>query len=417
MKRLLFGVITLGLMSCMLIMAIPARAESDNVLRSFLYDDASVYINMRYRYENVDQDGFAKEANASTLRTRFGYKTGKLHSFSAAIELENVLYLGSEKFNNTVNGKTIFPIVADPDSTELNHAYITYTGIPQTTFQVGRQPHNLDNQRFIGTVGWRQNDQTYDSAAIINTSLPDTTLIYSYVSNVNRINGDDHPFGDLKTSTHVINLSYTGLSFGKLTAYGYLIDLDDPAVFGLSSKTFGLSFTGKREIRDGLDFIYTAEYANQTEHGDNPVKYSADYYALETGLVFHGLTVKLGYEVLASDNNGTVAFQTPLATLHLFNGWADKFLSTPSTGLEDFYASMSYDLSGLHKDFKDTTVVVAYHDFTAESGGADYGREWDIAIKRKFLKNYSILLKYADYQSDSFASDTQKIWFQAGAQY
>ena len=397
--------------------AMPAQAESTDLLKKALIDDATPYIDVRYRYENVDQDGIAKDANASTLRTKLGYKTGKLHDFSATLEFENVTYLGGEGFNNTINGKTIRPVVADPDSTEVNHAFLTYTGLPDTTLQVGRQPHNLDNQRFIGTVGWRQNDQTYDSAAIINTSLPDTTLVYSYVDNVNRIFSDDHPLGDLETSTHVINASYAGWEYGKLTGYGYLIDLDDSAVFGLSSKTFGVRFSGAAPVADDVKLLYTAEYARQSDHGDNPTNYSADYYTLEGGAGYKGLTAKLGYEVLGSDNGGTVAFQTPLATLHKFNGWADKFLTTPAAGLEDLYASVAYKISDVSEMLDGTQFTVVYHDFSADTGGTDYGSEWNASIGRDFMEHYSVLLKYADYNADSFATDTQKVWVQLGAKF
>ena len=395
----------------------PVHAESTDLLKKALIDDATPYIDVRYRYENVDQNGIAKDANASTLRTKLGYKTGKLHDLSATLEFENVAYLGNENFNNTINGKTTHPVVADPDSTEVNHAFLTYTGIPDTTLQVGRQPFNLDNQRFIGTVGWRQNDQSYDAAAVINTSLQDTTLIYGFVDNVNRIFSDDHPLGNLETSTHVINASYNGWKYGKLTGYGYLIDLDDAAVFGLSSKTFGVRFTGATPIKEDVKLLYTAEYARQSDHGDNPTNYNADYYALEGGAGYKGLTAKVGYEVLGSDNGGTVSFQTPLATLHAFNGWADKFLTTPAAGLEDLYASVSYKVSGVNETVDGTQLAVAYHDFSAETGGADYGSEWNASIGRDFMEHYSVLLKYADYNADSFATDTQKIWVQFGVKF
>jgi len=395
----------------------PVKADQLDLIRDALIHNAKIYINSRYRYENVNQDGFTKEANASTLRTKLGYKTGKFYNLSGTFEVENVAYLGHEDFNSTTNGQTTFPVVADPKSTEVNHAFLTYTGLPDTTLNVGRQPHNFDNQRFIGTVGWRQNDQTYDSAAIISTTLPHTTLIYSYVLNVNRIFGDDHPLGDLDAKTHLINASYTGLPFGKLTAYGYLIDLTDRPVFGLSSKTFGLRFTGKQEIRDGVHLLYTAEYAHQSDYGDNPTDYDANYYHFIGGLQFKGLTTKVGYEVLGQDNSGTVAFQTPLATGHLFNGWADKFLSTPGTGLEDLYISASYKLSGFNRYLDGTKFVLAYHDFSADFGGADYGHEWNALIARDINEHYAIAIKYADYQADEFATDTQKFWFQAQVKY
>ncbi len=395
----------------------PAYAESTDLLKKALVDDATPYIDLRYRFENVDQSGLAKEANASTLRTKLGYKTGKLYDFSATVEVEDVTYLGDDNFNDTINGKTTYPTVADPDSTEINHAFLTYTGIADTVLQVGRQPHNLDNQRFIGTVGWRQNDQTYDSAAIINSSIPDTTLIYSFVKNVNRIFSGEHPLGDLDTNTHVINASYSGIPYGKLTGYGYLIDLNDSAVFGLSSKTFGVRFAGDAEVQKDVKLLYTAEYARQSDYADNPTNYSADYYDVEGGVSFKGLAARVGYEVLGSDNGGTVSFQTPLATLHKFNGWADKFLTTPAAGLEDLYAGASYKVNGTGSAIDGTKLAVVYHDFSADTGGADYGTEWDASIGQTFMDHYSLLLKYADYNADTFATDTQKIWVQLGIKF
>lgn len=418
--KIIMRISATGTLACITVVTAfsSARAEPVDILKKALIDDATPYIDARYRFEHVDQHGFSKDAKASTLRTKLGYKTGTLYDFSAVMEVENVTEIGGQPYNDTVNGKTAYPVVADPDGTEINKAYLQYAGIPDTTLRVGRQDHNLDNQRFIGTVGWRQNDQMYDSAMILNQSLKDTTLMYSYVSNVNRIFGDDHPFGDLDTRTHILNASYNGWEYGKITGYGYLIDLDDAALDGLSSKTFGARFAGSRPLGDDFTLLYTVEYARQSEHGDNPVSYDADYWALESGLGYKGLIVKAGYEELGSDNGGTVSFQTPLATLHAFNGWADKFLTTPATGLEDAYLSVSYQVNGTDSEWIDGTKLgVIYHDFSAETGGADYGDEWDAVISRDFLEHYSVMLKYADYNADSFATDTQKFWLVFGAKF
>ncbi len=422
MKKHATAAIALLTATSALVSIAPAYAdshmESTDVLKKFLIDDATPYIDLRYRFEHVDQTGFTKDAKASTLRTKLGYKSGTLHDFQINLEVENITEIGGQPYNDTVNGKTAYPVVADPDGTEINHAFITYAGIPDTTLAVGRQPVNLDNQRFIGTVGWRQNDQTFDAGAVINTSLPDTTLLYGYVTNVNRIFGDDHPFGDLDTETHLINASYDGWEFGKLTGYGYLIDLDDSALVGLDSKTFGARFSGSAPLNEEVKLSYTAEYARQTDHGENPANFDADYYHLVGGIGYKGLTAKVGYEVLGSDNGGTVAFQTPLATLHKFNGWADRFLTTPAAGLEDMYGSVFYKASGTGSEvFDGTTFGVIYHEFDSDSGSMDYGDEWNAIIKRNFMEHYSVMLKYADYDADTFSTDTQKFWLQLGAKF
>ncbi len=162
------------------------------------------YIDARYRFEAVDQDEFTENAGASTLRTKIGFETKSYKGFSALLEGENVTTIGRQKFNDTVNGRTQFPVVADPEITELNQGYINYDGIFDTAFRIGRQRIRLDNQRFIGTVTFRQNEQTFDAVRITNKSLDSTTARYFYVDNVNRVlapNRRSVTFGPIPTSS------------------------------------------------------------------------------------------------------------------------------------------------------------------------------------------------------------------------
>ena len=161
-------------------------------------------ISFRLRDENVDQDGFADTANALTLRSRLKYSTGVYKGFSAVVEVENV-YALDNSYNSTINGRTNKPVIADPKSTEINQAYLAYTGIEGATLLAGRVGLNLDNQRFVGTVGWRQNDQTYDMVGAIVKPSEDFTFTGGYVWNVNRIFSDRHAFGDLDTDSFVFN--------------------------------------------------------------------------------------------------------------------------------------------------------------------------------------------------------------------
>ncbi|MBL4617636.1 MAG: hypothetical protein JKY46_08045 [Robiginitomaculum sp.] len=395
--------------------ATPSFAEeADSLSEAITKGKAS--LTFRYRAEGVEQVGFAKDAFASTLRTRLKLSTLVYKGFSGVLEVDNVTNLGATGFNSTVNGKTTFPVIADPEITEINQAYLAYTGIEKTTLLAGRVAHNIGNQRFVGTVGWRQNDQTWDMAAMINSSIPDLTITGAYVWNVNRIFGNDHPFGDLDTNSFIFDARYSGLPFGNLAAYALVIDLNDPAVYGLSSKTYGLRFDGKQKIGNGnASFIYEAEYAVQSDNADNPTNFSTDYFLLSGGIVVGGLTAKIGFEQLGSDN-GIASFQTPLATLHKFNGWADKFLGTPVNGLEDLYFSLSYKVQG-DGAMKGLKFDAIYHDFSADVGNGSYGTEVDLQVSKKFMEHYSFGLKYANYQADGFGSDTQKYWFSLGAAF
>ncbi len=400
-----------ALLSMIVATSIPFSVSAESVLDAIKSGEGD--LNLRYRLETVDQAGLANDAQASTLRAKIGYTTGEYKNISARVELESVLPIGDDTYNNTVNGKSTYPVIADPESTEVNHAYLKYTGLTDTTVVVGRQPLNLDNQRFIGTVGWRQNDQTYDALSLINSSFEDTTIVYAYVNNVNRVFSDKHALGNLETEANVLNVSYTGFDVAKLTGYAYLLNVQDAQT--LSSKTFGLRASGKKELSDNAKLLYTAEIATQSDYAGNIANYDATYYFVEPGVSYKGFTAKVGYEVMAGD--GVDSFQTPLATGHAFNGWADKFLTTPVNGLEDLYVSVGYKVKHENPWLDKLAVKAVYHDFGAENGGADYGKEWNLLVKKPFAKNYMAMVKYADYDADSFAEDTEKLWLMLQAKF
>lgn len=148
-------------------------------------------LDVRLRYESVDQGGFADDAEGLTLRGRLGYTTGRFAGFGATAEFEYTTALDPDNFNSTTNGLVRYPVIADPDSTELNQAHLSDSGLADTVFKYGAQRIKLDNDRFVGNVGWRQNEQTFDAFSVVNKSLPDTALTYAYLSEVNTITDTD----------------------------------------------------------------------------------------------------------------------------------------------------------------------------------------------------------------------------------
>lgn len=369
-----------------------------------------ILFDARYRYEFVDQEGLAnEEANAHTLRTRLGYETGKFHGFSLLVEGENILDLAGEDYNDTINGKTTYPTVADPEDTALNRLQLTYTGIPDTTAILGRQQIVLDNQRFVGGVAWRQNDQTFDAISAKNQSIKDTTLYYAYARRVNRIFGTDSGVGTWNDSDiHLINASYTGLPFGKVIGYSYLLDISDSNA--MSSATYGARFEGKHAVAEGVNGLLNLEYAHQTDHADNPNDISFDYYSIEPGVAFGSWTIKGQYESIEGNGGSTAnAMQFALGTNHAFDGWVDKFLTTPADGLVDANAGVTYVAKSENPWINGTKAMVVYHDFSAERGSADYGTEWDFLLEQTFEKHYSVGIKAGSYDAEDLFTDTVKI--------
>lgn len=415
------------LLSAILLTATPltVQAATDSNDPEILVTDGEIFGEVRYRFEHVDQETFDNDANAHTVRTNIGFKTGTYKNFQGLIEGQIVRNIGDNDFNSTTNGNSTFPVIADPDTAEINQLWISYSGLPQTKITAGRQKINIDNQRFIGTVGWRQNDQTFDAIQVTNNSIANLMLQYAYVGNVNRIFSDDNALGDLDSEIHIANASYKFADWLKLTGYGYWLEFD--LLPGRSSETFGIRATGQTPITDDWTFFYEAEAATQSDRANNTASYDEEYYHIAPGIKGHGFTLKAGYEELGGD--GTDAFQTPLATGHKFNGWADVFLNTPVEGLEDIYISGSYKVSGTNTILDGTKFTATYHDFDSkESTIGDFGDELDLSVGKTFtLPDYgqpfekvNVLLKYADYDGENAAGtdvSREKFWFQVGIKF
>lgn len=358
-------------------------------------------LDLRLRYENVDQDGFADNAEALTLRTRLGLAIGMPSDFSGLVEFEDVHALGIDDYNSTANGKTGYPVVADPEDTELNQVWLAWRPNDATEAKLGRQRIILDNARFVGNVGFRQNEQTFDAGLFSHGFGNGMKLTAAHLEQVNRVFGDSNPNPLLaKTDVHaeLLNVAWESGPL-KLVGYGYLVDNRDAP--SASTETYGLRWTAEQPLDGGNRLRGALEYATQSPYRDGADVNDADYWMAEGGFHWPSLGLDLGTEVL--QGNGSYGFSTPLATLHAFQGWADVFLSTPPNGIEDRYLRAS----GGASEWKWQAV---YHDFGAEHGGADYGTELDLALSRPLGWGISGKLEFADYNSDGFAVDTRKIW-------
>ena len=364
-------------------------------------------VNLNLRYETVDQDNALKDADALTLRTRLTYETGTISNFSALVEFEDSrVVAGLDDYNNTQGKNTDHSVIADPETTELDQMFLQYK---QDKFGVkaGRQVITMDNHRFVGHVGWRQDRQTFDGITMRYQPVKNLTLEYGYLTQRNRIFAEG---GDIDSKDHLFNASYK-TDIGKFTGYGYLLENDNNTENSLD--TYGLSFKGGSSIGE-QKVTYAIEYATQTSDSAT-TSYDADYILAELGADFSGIGIKLGYELLGSDG-GNYGFSTPLATLHKFNGWSDQFLGTPPEGLSDIYASVGGKLAG-------GKWAVAYHKFDADEASEavdDLGSEIDAVYSKSFAKNYSAGIKLAAYSAgDDTAGkvDTNKVWVWMNAKF
>jgi hypothetical protein len=375
---------------------------------------SKILADVRLRFESVEQEPFTEDAGALTLRGRLGFETGKAWKTSLLAEGDFLWPLVTD-YNSTTNGKTIYPVVADPEAYELNRLQLTNTAIAGTTITLGRQRITLDDHRFVGNVGWRQNEQTFDALRVVNKSLPGITIDVSYANQVNRVFGPDgRPGANDGRFTGDIILANAAwqLPIGKLTGFGYFIEFgQEPLPVRDSTRTLGLRLQGEQPVsKAGL--AYVLSWATQEEYGDNPLDFSNDYLLAELTATYLQYSIGAGYELLEGD--GTKGFATPLATLHRYQGWADKFLATPVDGLADTYISAAYTRKGVGP-LDSVSLSLVWHDFESDRASIDYGSEWDLQLSGKYQR-FTGTLKFADYSAAATTPlavrDTRKLWAQ-----
>jgi len=366
----------------------------------------------RLRYETVDQAGLPDDTDALTVRVRSGIQalSGPL---TAIVEAQGTLALVGDYYDG-LHGAATRPLVADPQNIALYLAQLQYR-TKAVSVTIGRQRIALDDERFVGTAPFRDNGQTFDAARIEWTGVKGLKADLTYAWRVNTIWGIDGVGARPRSigGDNVLgNLSYAS-PVGTITGFAYLVDQDETAVqgFRLSSQTYGARLAGARPLGKGIKLSYQLSYATQSDYHRNPNRYRADYYLIDAGLDLHALKLGAGYEVLGADKGvALAAFETPIATGFKFQGWADKFLTTPPDGVRDLYGNLGYGWKQAGP-FKALTLQVVYHRFAADRHSRLYGDEIDLLASAKLGKT-SLSARYADYQADGFATDTRKFWLQ-----
>jgi len=383
--------------------------------------NGAVKFDLNTRWENVDQDrGTQKTANAVTSRLRAGLLSPVFHGIQGYAEYEGNLAMVDD-YNSTRNNNTRYSTIADPEKSELNQLWLSYAGIPDTLIKGGRQRIKLDDDRFIGNVGWRQMETTFDSVLVThnNQQLFGLTVNAGYIGNVQTFTATNE-----RIEAPILNVNYKVGDYGNLVGYGYWLNYTERENYEKSSETYGLRMTNFQKpgdtlkLSDNYGVVYTAEWGHQEDYGHGPTKYSVDRLNLMGGLTAYNLTFQGAIEQL--DGKGlNKTFDTPLGTNHAFQGWADIFLVTPRNGIRDVFGTMIGTF-----DRGEVILTGTYHNFTDDTGQLKYGDEWDFSALKKFGKHYSVLAKYAYYSADNYNAadtftntDTQKIWLQGNISF
>ena len=250
------------------------------------------------------------------------------------------------------------------------------------------------SQSRYGRVGWRQNEQTFDGIRLVQSFGSAVQIDLASLHNANRVFGPDGPNADLHGRFNLAQANWTVKPEHVLQ--GYLYDLDFDSLVARSSSTRGMDYKGAAQ-----GFKWQIALANQKDAHQAPANYNVGYHRMELSYPISKVTVKGIVERLGSD--GKVAFQTPFATLHAFNGFADLFLTTPVNGLREHAVQLAFPLLK-------TKATVSWHRFNSDYADIHYGNEVDATLAYEVNPQWQVLGKVAFYQADKFQADTRKLW-------
>lgn len=359
-------------------------------------------LDTRLRYESVSQDPLA-DADALTLRARLGYETAVYSGFRGLIEAEGVAHLNDD-FNDGVNGHTAHALVADPEALELNRLQLAWSGAHGAKATIGRQRIILNNARFLGNAGFRQNEQTFDALRLEAHPLEHLGLTYIYLDNILRTLGNRSSQYRWQSDSHVLEADLDG-AFGKLSGYALLLDFANAAP--QSSQTYGARWQkdwtlGTHSVR------LTLEAAAQSNYGNAPTHFDLGYQLAEVSIRHGQWSATLGGERL--EGNGVRGFSTPLATLHAFQGWADVFVNTPPDGVRDLYLTGTYNTRPWPAA-QPVALTLSAHSFADDSGARDFGSEIDASARFTLTPHASLEVAAASFNGDDpRIADRNKLW-------
>ncbi len=367
-----------------------------------------VSLSFRPRYEFMSQTG-KRNAQAFTVQTLLGLASRPIAGFSADLQFVDVAGMVNH-YNSLQNGKTAYAVIPDPQEANINQAFLQYHGVAGLDLRVGRQEIALDDQRFVGAVGFRQTPQSFDAISA-GESLPGAWGIYTaYIWRIKNILDENVP-----SRTFLGEVHWQPSSLFHVQAFGYWYgNQARSAIPGAAacflqgsaqvcnSQTLGMRVQGSIPVGARLQIPYGFTYARQLPYDGGSSRINTQYYHLSSGIRWSWAGIAANYMVMGS-RNGSYGFQTPLATKHAFNGWAEVFLTTPRTGLRSLYFTLAGKVLG-------TALQATYYDFRSADHGQSYGHEIDLSAIHRFSRHWTAGVQYADYRRSHYGVNTAGAW-------
>lgn len=338
---------------------------------------------------------------ALSYRLRLDWQHAFASHFNANITFDHIDSYWQNQHSDGVrfNNK---PAIPDAPSTQINQAFVSFKS-QGAAASIGKQTLLLSNQRFIGSNGFWQDEQTFNSAQASYALGFNTQLAYHYINKAYRISGPNagkalvpadsnytaqqglrplSALGEHLLSGHIFNATTTLAdyhTFEMLSAF-----INNKTVNALNHNTVNINYHFKRRL--GL-WLPEVEAALATQ-ARNQVK-CIGYYQLKGTLGLKGWKLALEREHLGTKQQ--TPFITPLGSLHEFQGFADQFLSTPQGGLNDDIVHV-----GFRKQRVSATIAAHYFTAASTSGTrALLGKELNITLNYRPSKALQLAFKYA----------------------
>ena len=357
--------------------------------------EGTTSLNLRLGYEYSSTDDNRSPGKALSLRSRIGYRTENFYDTKVFVEFHSLVNM-MEEFEFPGGNRKDRDFISDPDGERLHQGYVEYFGFPYLELKLGRQEIQLDDERFIGNVNWRQNGQSFDGLTLF---AQPTSEIYLYAALLNQVNTITLSHVDLE---HLIllHLKYVNEEIHKFHVFSYLVDDEFDQN---DSITYGVKVDGLCGdiLKYGFTFAYQDDY--QGSHNRN-----ADLIKITLGILLDPFNFGFGFSRISGKDGKDAPFDTLYSTAHKFNGWADQFAGTNGGnvfgGVEDFYVEFE-------TEYFNTKFLMRYHLFdTTEKGSlmnngnpiheGTYGTELDFDLSRQINENLSAQITAAFYNEN-----------------
>ncbi|ARU47754.1 OprD family outer membrane porin [Sulfurospirillum diekertiae] len=350
-----------------------------------------------------------------TTGVMLGYKTASLYGLSLGVTFQ-----GSSSPFADDGGKDRYKYTMYGPGASLSEAYIAYN-IGKTTAMVGRM--FLDTP-LVASSSSRIIKDSFEGAAVINTDLPNTTLIAGYVQKgQDRTDYNDSigkfqkkfatgslSYGELPVNAEdgaytlaAINKSVSGLTL--TAAYAYANDIAQlayaEALYEGKAGEIGYTLGGQfyyNKIDNALTNL--ANTLAVTPFADD----SITSYALKAGLSFKGINGTVAYSQTSDDDvaTGVVNGSSTDKGLH-----RSELVSGLGNGADLLYTDAVIASPGYTRDTKAYLIDLNY-DVTA---AANVGVRYVLADDNYLDAKYSYSSVYGSYKFESLKG------FSLGAQY